>query len=77
MFDTALKYFATSPCYKAETARTLFKKSEFLSRFGEQDEARQLRARARGLYRELHPGVKVTDGIGPEQFNAAVVVMSR
>jgi hypothetical protein len=77
MFETALKYFASSSFYKPETARTIFKMSEFLSRFGEKDEARQLRAKARVLYRELRPDVKVTDSIGSEQFNAAVVVMSR
>ena len=82
MFDTALRYFPGKPYYKAERARTLFKKSQFLQSQGDSDEAEELRHQAQHTLQELR-----SQGSGEMQserripnvdsdFDAAVMIMS-
>lgn len=78
MFDDALKYFGSSPFYQPETARTLFKKHEFLAAFGDDVEAEDARSEAERLFKKLRPEVAIkAEGLTTEDFDRIVMIMSR
>jgi hypothetical protein len=55
MFDTALKYFVGDKYYKAERARTLFKKGQFLMLMDDTVNASATRQDAERLFYEIRP----------------------
>lgn len=81
MFDAALKYFHGEKYFKAERARTLFKKSEFLARMSEAEDAARTAREAEEWYYKARPEkAKLQDGdrsLTLRDFDEIVMIMSR
>jgi len=78
MFDTALKYYQEQSFYRPETTRTLFKKSQFLKSFGDEEGAAEVMAEAEKIYFELRPKEWTKRGdLTAEDFDRIVMIFSR
>lgn len=79
MFDTALRYFVGDKYYKAERARTLFKKGQVLMLMEDPVNASAAAREAERLFYEIrpnHPGDRFK-ALELKDFDSIVMIMSR